>query len=157
MSRVIPASGLPLSASGIRSLNLGRKTMNYGHGYSPKNKYNNQKSNGFDSKREERRYKQLLLMEKAGEITDLQRQVKFVLIPAQREFCSEIYSKGRNKGRFKPGKIIEREVAYYADFVYTDVNSNRMVVEDAKGMRTPEYVIKRKMMLKEYGIRIREV
>ena len=78
-------------------------------------KYKNKKitvdGESFDSKREYRRWCELRLLERAGEITDLQRQFKFVLIPAQREFCNEIYKSGKRKGSFKNGKIIERECA----------------------------------------------
>lgn len=104
----------------------------------------------FDSKKEYRRYKELLLLLKAGEITHLQRQVKFTLIPAQRE--PDL--KGP-RGGIRPGKLIEREVAYIADFVYTD-KAGQIVVEDCKGMRTKEYILKRKMMLFRHGIRIKE-
>lgn len=120
-------------------------------------KYNNKKSevNGitFDSLKEANRYKELLLLEKAGTIQNLELQRKFVLIPAQREFTNEI----DKKGNFKKGKLIERECAYIADFVYIDTGTGRIVVEDTKGFRTKDYIIKRKLMLKEYGIRIKEV
>lgn len=109
----------------------------------------------FDSIREGNRYKELKLLERAGIITGLQRQVKYVLIPAQREFCNEIYTKGKNKGCFKPGKLLEKECSYIADFVY--VQDGKTIVEDTKGFRTEAYKIKRKLMLKEYGIRINEV
>lgn len=109
----------------------------------------------FDSRKEARRYAELKAMQQAGIIQDLKLQVKYVLIPAQRESCNEIYKSGRKKGCFKQGKIIERECSYIADFVYLE--NGILVVEDAKGMRTKEYIIKRKLMLKEYGIRIREV
>ncbi|MDO4622632.1 MAG: DUF1064 domain-containing protein [Eubacteriales bacterium] len=109
----------------------------------------------YDSKKEARRHQELLLLERAGEITNLERQVKFTLIPAQREYTNEIYTKGRKKGCFKPGKLLERECAYIADFVYRE--GDRCVVEDTKGFRTPEYIIKRKLMLHNFGIRIKEV
>lgn len=109
----------------------------------------------FDSRKEARRYAELKAMQQAGIIQDLKLQVKYVLIPTQREFCNEIYKSGRKKGCFKQGKIIERECSYIADFQY--IENGILVVEDAKGMRTKEYIIKRKLMLKEYGIRIREV
>lgn len=109
-----------------------------------RNKYGNRKieyeGKVFDSKREAMRYKELLFLLRAGEIYDLQTQVKFTLIPTQR----------RN------GKVVERECAYYADFVYRDKNGNK-VVEDTKGMRTKEYVIKRKLMLFVHDIEIQEV
>lgn len=108
-------------------------------------KYNNKKitvdGQVFDSKKEARRYKELLLLEKAGEIKDLRTQVKFKLIPAQRDEAT--------------GKVVERERSYKADFVYEE--DGKTVVEDVKGFRTKEYVIKRKLMLWRYGIRIKEV
>jgi hypothetical protein len=106
--------------------------------------------NVFDSKKEARRYYELLTLERAGVISDLQRQVKYVLIPAQRE--PDII--GPRGGR-RPGKLLERECAYIADFVYLE--GGKTVVEDAKGMRTEVYKIKKKLMLERYGIRIREV
>lgn len=108
----------------------------------------------FDSLKEYRRWNELVLLERAGQIQNLQRQVKFVLIPAQREFCNEIYTKGRNKGCFKPGKLLEKELSYVADFVYTE--DRKRIVEDSKGFKTPEYKIKRKLMLWIHGIRILE-
>lgn len=110
----------------------------------------------FDSIKEYRRFCELRLLERAGEVAGLRRQVKFILIPAQREFCNEIYAKGKKKGCFKPGKLLEQECSYIADFVYTD-KDRRQVVEDTKGFKTPEYIIKRKLMLYVHGIRIREV
>lgn len=120
------------------------------------NKYSNTKVmvDGivFDSKREARRYQELLLLEKAGAILDLRRQVKYVLIPAQRE--PDIIGK---RGGHKPGKLIESELAYVADFVYIDTETGQTVVEDTKGFRTRDYVIKRKLMLYIHGIRIHEM
>lgn len=107
-------------------------------------KYNSKKTvvdgQQFDSKKEARRYQELLLLEKAGEIKNLSRQVKFVLIPSQRD---------------ENGKVVERECSYKADFTYEE--GIKTVVEDVKGYRTKEYIIKRKLMLYQYGIRIREV
>jgi len=111
----------------------------------------------FDSEREAHRYTELKLLEKAGKITGLQLQREFELIPAQREFTDKKYTKGPNKGKVKPGKVIERKCSYVADFVYWDLENNCMVVEDTKGMRTTEYIIKRKLMLYMRGIRIKEV
>lgn len=95
----------------------------------------------FDSQKELRRYLELRLLERSGQITGLKRQVKFKLIPAQKD---------------GEGKCIERAVTYRADFVYQDGNG-QTVVEDTKGVRTKEYVIKRKLMLYKYGIKIREI
>lgn len=106
----------------------------------------------FDSKKEARRYQELKLLERTGEIMDLQRQVKFVLIPTQRE-PDTIGSRG---GVHK-GKVIEKECAYVADFMYFDVNTDECVVEDTKGFKTTDYIIKRKLMLHVHGIRIKEV
>lgn len=105
----------------------------------------------FDSRKEAARWRELRLLSSAGEITDLQRQVKFILIPAQRE----PETKGK-RGGTKQGKLIERECAYLADFVYKDRTGNT-VVEDTKGMRTKDYIIKRKLMLYIHGIRIKEI
>ncbi len=111
-----------------------------------KNKYHNKKiisCDGikFDSLKEFRRWNTLRLLEEGGEILNLRRQVKFVLIPSQRI----------------QGKVVERECSYYADFVYEDRVTGKTVVEDAKGFRTDVYKIKRKLMLQKYGIQIKEV
>ena len=107
----------------------------------------------FDSRKEARRYQELLLLEKAGAILSLERQVKYVLIPAQYE-TYERY--GKNGQRLTDGRrLLEKECAYIADFVY--VENGKKVVEDTKGVKTKDYIIKRKLMLHVYGIRIREV
>ena len=107
------------------------------------NKYHNKKitvdGETFDSAKEYRRYCQLKLFQRAGVITDLSRQVKFVLIPSQ----------------YKNGKCVERECSYYADFTYRE--NGEFIVEDVKGTKTKEYVIKRKLLLERYGYRIREI
>ena len=115
------------------------------------NKYRNRKVTvdgiEFDSIKEASRYSQLKIMQKAGLIEDLELQKKYVLIPAQKI----------------DGKTVERECSYIADFVYKDVSSGETIVEDVKGYRNPEsagyakFVIKRKLMLYVYGIRITEV
>lgn len=105
----------------------------------------------FDSKKESRRYVELKALQEAGVISNLKRQVKYVLIPAQREPDTV----GKRGGKIK-GKLIERECSYVADFVYKDGYGNT-VVEDTKGMRTTEYIIKRKLMLYIRGIKIKEV
>ena len=89
----------------------------------------------FDSKAEAARWQELQLLERAGEITELERQVEYELIPKQ-------------KG--------ERAVKYIADFRYID-HEGKTVVEDTKGVKTPVYILKRKLMLRVHGIRIREV
>lgn len=121
----------------------------------PKSKYKAHKTEvdgiEFDSMKEARRYTELKLLERAGEISDLQMQVKFVLIPAQREPDTV-----GARGGIHKGKLIEYEAAYVADFVYLD-EKGKLVVEDVKGFRTPEYKLKRKLMLYVHGIRIKEV
>ena len=111
----------------------------------------------FDSKKEAHRFQELKLLEKAGEITGLQRQVKYILIPVQREETDKIYTKGKNKGQKKEGIILERECTYIADFTYKDMRSGETIVEDTKGYKTKDYVIKRKLMLFIHGIKIKEV
>ena len=106
----------------------------------------------FDSMKEYRRYLDLLSLQMAGEIKDLRRQVKYILIPAQRE--PDTIGK---RGGVKKGKLLEREVAYFADFVYINTGSGEEIVEDTKGIRTTEYILKRKMMLYFHHIRIHEI
>jgi hypothetical protein len=123
--------------------------------YNNKNKYNNSKvtfnGEAYDSRKEAKRHQELLLLQRAGEIKDLQRQVKFELIPTQRE--PDTIGK---RGGVHKGKVIENNVNYIADFVYTDCRSGEKVVEDSKGMKTEKYIIKRKLMLYIHGIRILE-
>lgn len=124
-------------------------------------KYGNRKtrtSDGIlhDSRKEALRWQQLLLLERAGEITDLKRQVEFLLIPDQREPSTEVYQKGEKKGMPKEGKLLERKVVYVADFVYYD-KSGMGVVEDTKGVKTKDYIIKRKLMLHIHNIKIKEI
>lgn len=112
-----------------------------------KNKYHAKKrevgGEVYDSKKEARRHQELKLLEKAGEIQNLRRQVKYILIPSQRI----------------DGKLVEREVAYKADFVYEA--DGQTVVEDVKGCKKGAgydvFVLKRKMMLLFHNIRIKEV
>lgn len=87
-----------------------------------------------DSIKEANRWCELKLLERAGKIRLLQRQVKYALIPKQEG---------------------EREVCYIADFVYQE--DGRLVVEDVKGKRTKDYIIKRKLMLWVHGIKIKEI
>ena len=93
----------------------------------------------FASKKEARRYEELKLLERAGEISNLRKQVKYELIPPCR----------RDDG------LSERACTYIADFVYDD-NDNE-IVEDVKGYKTKEYRIKRKLMLWVHGITIKEI
>lgn len=126
-----------------------------------KAKYGNRKiikdGQAFDSVKEARRWFELCLLEKAGEITDLRRQVEFPLLPTQREESTEVYKRGENKGKPKPGKVIEKPVVYIADFVYKHTATGKIIVEDTKGFKTKEYILKRKMLLYFHKIKIREV
>ena len=118
------------------------------------NKYRNIKANGCDSRKEARRLQQLQLLEKAGEIRDLQTQVKFVLIPAQYETYERYSKQGK---RLKDGvRCVERECAYYADFTYTISATGENIVEDTKSKvtQTKDFVIKKKLMLAVHGIKI---
>ena len=124
-----------------------------------RNKYGNQQTVAFgevfDSKREARRYAELLILERAGRISDIRRQVPFELIPPQRAESTQVYKKGPRKGELKPGYLLEQGVTYVADFVY--LANGETIVEDVKGKRTKDYIIKRKLMLYIHGIRIKEV
>ena len=87
----------------------------------------------FDSQKEYNRWCNLRLLERAGKISDLKRQVKYELIPKQEG---------------------ERACTYVADFVYCQ--DEKTVVEDCKGFRTEGYKIKRKLMLWVHGIKVKE-
>lgn len=108
-----------------------------------KTKYHNKKvvvdGRTFDSRKEADRFRELSMLLKAGEITQLECQVPFVLIGSQR----------RN------GRVVERPCTYKADFTY--YRDGEYHVEDVKGVRTPEYRIKRKLMLYIHNIQIEEI
>ena len=101
------------------------------------NKYRNKRTDGFDSKKERDRYYELLLLQRAGRICALSRQVPFELTPKRRV-----------------GKKLIRESVYIADFTYWE--DGHFVVEDCKGFRTKEYNLKKKILLDKYGYLIRE-
>ena len=88
-----------------------------------------------DSRKEARRWVELTLLQKAGEISDLKRQVKYEIIPKQEG---------------------ERAVNYIADFVYIDNKTGDTVIEDCKGFKTDVYRLKKKLMQWRYGIKIKE-
>lgn len=96
----------------------------------------------FDSMKEYKHFKVLMLKQEKGEIYDLQRQVKFELIPSQKI----------------NGKVVERAVTYNADFTYFD-SDGKFHVEDTKSpiTKTRDYIIKRKLMLWVHEIQIEEV
>lgn len=124
------------------------------------NKYKNRKtitSDGIlhDSSLEAQRWCELKLLERAGKIKDLKRQVEYELIPAQYE-TYERY--GKNGQRLKDGvRLIERNACYVADFVYVDAETGEVVVEDTKGVKTKDYIIKRKLMLQVHKIKIKQI
>ena len=110
----------------------------------------------FDSQKEARRYRELKLRQRVGQISELELQKAFELIPAQYE-TYERY--GKTGKRLQDGKrCVEKSCVYYADFAYRD-KSGQLVVEDtkSKATRTKDYIIKRKLLLWRYGIRIIEV
>lgn len=135
-------------------MNISAEQYNLMQGKLKANKYKNKstkattdgKETTFDSGKEKARYNKLKLSELAGEISDLKRQVKFTLIPAQYVDVS-----GKRT-------CIEKSVSYYADFTY--IENGKLVVEDVKSKVTkslPAYILKRKMMLYFHSIQIKEV
>lgn len=104
----------------------------------------------FDSRKEAARYSQLRLLQRAGQISDLRLQVRFELLPAQYADTDKVYVKGPRKGQHKR-RCIEQSVVYVADFVYTECGTRKTVVEDTKGMRTKDYIIKRKLFRWRFG------
>lgn len=94
----------------------------------------------FDSKKERARYIELKILEKAGEISHLRLQVPFVLVPKEKDAA---------------GRTL-RAVKYYADFVYFDKNE-RLHIEDVKGVRTKEYILKKRLMWHINRLNIEEV
>ena len=109
--------------------------------YGANNKYHAKRVGSHASKKEHLRANQLKLWQHAGIISNLREQVRFELIPAQRD---------------ADGNLMERACCYSADFVYTDNETGATIVEDTKGVRTPEYKIKRKLMLQVHHIKIKE-
>lgn len=141
----------------------------------------------YASRREADRATVLRLMERAGKISGLQEQVRFEIVPEVRtapgmdryagwaivdaelayqaaarqiregiQPICPIYGTVRTGYHVRGSKLLERKAEYVADFVYFN-QDGRMVVEDAKGVRTREYILKRKLMLWVYGIAIKEV
>ena len=94
----------------------------------------------YRSHRERDRHQDLLLLQRVGKIIGLCREVPFLLVPSKR----------RSDGKIKQG------CTYLADYVYTDISFGKIIVEDAKGVRTKDYIIKRKLMLFVHGIEITE-
>lgn len=88
----------------------------------------------FDSRREAERYQGLKILVRCGEIKNLRLQVPYDIVINGHKVCK-----------------------YIADFVYIDNETGKEVVEDSKGMRTPVYRLKKKLMLAVHGITIVEV
>lgn len=123
-------------------------------------KYNNKKvvlpdGTVFDSEKEYARWCELCLLEKAGVVQNLRRQVPFVLIPTQYEEVVRFSQKTGKQLKSKT-KVAEKVCLYYADFTYLE--NEKLVVEDVKSeaTRTETYKIKRKLLLERYGIKIKE-
>ena len=126
--------------------------------YKKQNKYRNVKieidGQVFDSQKEYRVYKELTYRQMAGEISNLQRQVKFVLLPTQ-YYATDIKLKNG-----KPKMKAERAVEYIADFMYTDTATGLTIVSDCKSEITRKdttYILKRKLMLYFHNIHIVEL
>jgi hypothetical protein len=103
------------------------------------NKYRNKPTRGFASKKEANRYAELAMLERTDRIGHLVTQVPFELVPRQ-----------------TVNGFTERPVIYIADFSYVDRDGS-LHVEDTKGFRTRDYIIKRKLMLWVHKIRIEEI
>lgn len=99
------------------------------------NKYRNKKvivdKKEFDSKREGNRYKELKLLERAGEIKNLELQPRFLL-----------------QDSFKKNGRTFRKIEYVADFKY--IENGKAIVEDVKGMQTDVFKLKHKIFEKVY-------
>lgn len=124
-----------------RAVRPRRSAATAGSPRAPRSKYGNRKveQDGitFDSLKEMRRWNELVLLQRAGVISELRRQVAYELVPS-------VILDGRK----------QRPVSYVADFQYRE--NGVLVTEDSKGFRTPEYRIKRKLMAHVHGIEIRE-
>jgi len=103
------------------------------------NKFQNQKTevNGitFDSKLEADRFQQLKLMELAGEITNLRLQVEFQIFQGYINPDTGEKTKSSN---------------YVGDFMYTDIHEHKVIVEDTKGIETPDFKLKWKLVQSQY-------
>lgn len=101
-------------------------------------KYHNQRTEHkgiqFDSRKEKARYQELLYMERAGLISNLELQPRYDLV------------------------VNEHKLGFYrGDFRYVDVATGAVVLEDCKGVRTAVYMLKKKLVKALYGVEISEV
>ena len=110
-----------------------------------RNKYGNKKNKGFDSAKEWRRNQELEIMQKAGEISELNRQVPFVLMQSY-TITDETT---------KQGFRTIREIRYIADFTYRLKNGKR-IIEDVKGVQTEVFKIKRKLLERKIALGVIE-
>lgn len=110
-----------------------------------RSKYHNRKVKGFDSAKEWRRNQELEALQRAGEISELNRQVPFVLMP------SYTISDETTKQGFRT----IREIRYIADFTYRLKNGKR-IIEDVKGMQTEVFKIKRKLLERKIALGVIE-
>lgn len=104
-------------------------------------KYHNRKTKGFDSAKEWRRNQELEALQRAGEISELNRQVPFVLMPS--------YTIADETTR--QGFRTVREIRYIADFTYRLKDGTR-IIEDVKGMQTDVFKIKRKLLERKIAL-----
>ena len=110
-----------------------------------KSKYNNRKTKGFDSAKEWRRNQELEALQRAGEISELNRQVPFVLMP----------SFAITDKKTKSGLRTVRGIRYIADFTYRLKDGTR-IIEDVKGMQTDVFKIKRKLLERKIALGVIE-
>lgn len=104
-------------------------------------KYHNRKTKGFDSAKEWRRNQELEALQRAGEISELSRQVPFVLMPSF-AIADETT---------KQGFRTVREIRYIADFTYRLKDGTR-IIEDVKGIQTDVFKIKRKLLERKIAL-----
>ena len=104
-------------------------------------KYHNRRTKGFDSAKEWRRNQELEALQRAGEISELNRQVPFVLMPS--------YTIADETTR--QGFRTVREIRYIADFTYRLKDGTR-IIEDVKGMQTDVFKIKRKLLERKIAL-----
>lgn len=101
----------------------------------PISKYKNKKTKVdgilFDSIGESNRYTELKLLQKSGQISELELQPKFILIPT-----------------FKKNGNTHRAITYTADFRY--IENGQTIIEDFKGMETQIFKIKKKLFEYKY-------
>ena len=110
-----------------------------------RSKYHNKKVKGFDSAKEWRRNQELETLQRVGEISELNRQVPFVLMP------SYTISDETTKQGFRT----VREIRYIADFTYRLKNCKR-IIEDVKGMQTEVFKLKRKLLERKIALGVIE-